>query len=592
MWNSFRAVGYNNCSLDQYRSRQPIEESEFSASFSWKEVLRQLENSLNISTGVRLRYRCITKELSAEANANDIGDNVLNDLDQGNYTVVYIINTSGAQNIADEVAEIIPTCLRLYRMDKPYKAPVELRVRPTLTTNPQHKIRMWKIETTKEAVRQTNEGYIIFTNQMSEEILNRISTVILGEQLTAVQHELVLMSTGLYENKEQVTELLTSLVDVYNTMDVKKLQAFEKRYILSAKLLKEKEAVKKVIASATYSTATNLIASLEDRVSHLKRDLEDYFSYTASCIREISEKELTLLGLKNTPDKGNEEIKAILNTIAKDIRAIRFTDGNATLQLAVNTYLNIWSEDQWRIISKSTDPNGFFKTKPEWLQSLLTEIFDKESIRVRFTDNVKINLQTGEINTSKFPIAINGVRILTEDDIAPWGIPNPHHHLFNCWGNNKDLAYKAAKAGNLQGLIMQVISGMQQINIADGTVFSKFVRYYLEQISEDGNIHVDDIPFLEVSKDEAITVSEYKERWKKAKRIEAENEMKAAQEAQRKTALDSVTTETEPETQELPFPELQQPRPVRTRRQTTVTQPQPVPVAPETLRVDDWEDPF
>ena len=86
------------------------------------------------------------------------------------------------------------------------------------------------------------------------------------------------------------------------------------------------------------------------------------------------------------------------------------------------------------------------------------------------------------------------------------GIPNPHHHYYNCWGDNKPNIIRALTEHDYVLAITQVFAAMGGLNLTDTPVMEKFIRSELREYKVTPCIK-------DVATSEVITIQEYERRY-------------------------------------------------------------------------------
>lgn len=105
----------------------------------------------------------------------------------------------------------------------------------------------------------------------------------------------------------------------------------------------------------------------------------------------------------------------------------------------------------------------------------------KEKLKKLFTAIVLTNQITFVSQTNIVMRLYNG-QTITRDDNARYkwgtmvGVPNPHIHFHNCWGQNKAHIVKALTECNLVMAYNQVCSALAGINVTDSTVYQAFAK--------------------------------------------------------------------------------------------------------------------
>ena len=126
-----------------------------------------------------------------------------------------------------------------------------------------------------------------------------------------------------------------------------------------------------------------------------------------------------------------------------------------TIKFRVVTDLVNFEENDWKLC-RDNYVDAFMATR-------VAKVFDKLASR-------EWTLVMEQVCT--LPLNSGEVRCLgeREEDYRnnEYGIPNPHHYFYQCWQENKVLINQAIMSGNYIAAIMQIISAVGGVNIAEG----------------------------------------------------------------------------------------------------------------------------
>ena len=163
------------------------------------------------------------------------------------------------------------------------------------------------------------------------------------------------------------------------------------------------------------------------------------------------------------------------------------------------TPLTFWETKYYDAYVSSTRGNAI-TNMPRVHQALFKEIFKDRTIQLMIESGVSLNVTQYEVLYSN-PLTERNVNY---SDLK--GIPNPHHHYYNCWGDNKPAILKALKNNNYVQALTQVFAAMGGINLTDSAVMNRFCN--------DAMSTYRDTPCLRYKETgEVITIREYERRY-------------------------------------------------------------------------------
>lgn len=131
-----------------------------------------------------------------------------------------------------------------------------------------------------------------------------------------------------------------------------------------------------------------------------------------------------------------------------------------TIKFRVVTDLVNFEENDWKLCRDNY--------VDEFMATRVAKVFDKLASR-------EWTLVMEQVCT--LPLDSGEVRCLgeREEDYRnnEYGIPNPHHYFYQCWQENKVLIKQAIMSGNYIAAIMQIISAVGGVNIAEGMTVNR-----------------------------------------------------------------------------------------------------------------------
>ena len=138
---------------------------------------------------------------------------------------------------------------------------------------------------------------------------------------------------------------------------------------------------------------------------------------------------------------------------------------------------------------------------PEWKQQLMKDLFKEKKYTLRIESTIWMNISRGNF------------QYFTITNLVPmealWGIPNPHHRYYNCWGDNQPNIHRAIQNTDYLTALATAFAAMSGINLSDTAVMQKFIT---EELYEFHNV-----PCLENAETgEVITIDEYERRFNNA----------------------------------------------------------------------------
>ena len=349
----------------------------------------------------------------------------------------------------------------------------QLNVRPVITLNVNHSIKMF----TDNAGR-----YFVISNQYTHELMFKLSAVMLNAY-TPFDEE--------YRSALAQAYLSGAADNVIN--------AIGNRYADIARLRQETRMMQ-AIENLTLNLDTGELQRIENNIRGVEESIRQKYAQIDQMYTDLREFQAQyVLKLTEDTSAAEEQLKTFLMSSRAHFRFIEYNTRRKQLSFVYETALIYFDQNAYDIYAHSTRPNMVTNATPE-LRSLLDDIFVTHMIKMHFVSGVKLNMETGDIcYLDPYSTA----------DVVVDGLSNPHHRHFNCFGDNVPQIRQAVRNKDYVSAILQAESAIAGINIADATVFRKFV--------EDDLTYFTTIPCLEVAATgERITIEEYIRRYNNA----------------------------------------------------------------------------
>ena len=455
-------TAHRRTNLNMYRSRLNFDNEFIYTAFSWLWLPIITDNTVrDTNTSFRFTTQALTRGDAAQATdeAYRVYTNLCN-IDGYSLTIFNSVNNSQAAIMLTE------RFLQEERLQ-------QLNVRPVITLNVNHSIKMF----TDNAGR-----YFVISNQYTHELMFKLSAVMLNAY-TPFDEE--------YRSALAQAYLSGAADNVIN--------AIGNRYADIARLRQETRMVQ-AIENLTLNLDAGELQSIENNIRDKEEVIRRAYAQIDQLYANLRELQAQYL-LKLTEDvtAAEEQLKTFLMSSRNHFRYIEYNARRKQLNFVYETALIYFDQSAYDIYARSTRPNMVTNAAPA-LRSLLDDIFVTHMIKMHFVSGVQLNMETGDIRYLD-PYS-------TPDTVVD-GLSNPHHKHFNCFGDNVSQLRQAVRNKDYVSAILQAESAIAGINIADATVFRRFI--------EDDLTYSTDIPCLEVAATgERITIEEYIRRYNDA----------------------------------------------------------------------------
>ena len=455
-------TAHRRTNLNVYRSRLNFDNEFIYTAFSWLWLPIITDNTVrDTNTSFRFTTQALTRGDAAQATdeAYRVYTNICN-IDGYSLTIFNSVNNSQAAIMLTE------RFLQEERLQ-------QLNVRPVITLNVNHSIKMF----TDNAGR-----YFVISNQYTHELMFKLSAVMLNAY-TPFDEE--------YRSALAQAYLSGAADNVIN--------AIGNRYADIARLRQETRMVQ-AIENLTLNLDAGELQRIENNIRDTEEAIRQAYTQIDQAYTHLKEYQAQYL-LKLTEDvsAAEEQLKTFLMSSRNHFRYIEYNARRKQLNFVYETALIYFDQDAYDIYARSTRPNMVTNAAPA-LRSLLDDIFVTHMIKMHFVSGVQLNMETGDIRYLD-PYS-------TPDTVVD-GLSNPHHKHFNCFGDNVSQLRQAVRNKDYVSAILQAESAIAGINIADATVFRRFI--------EDDLTYNTAIPCLEVAATgERMTIEEYIRRYNNA----------------------------------------------------------------------------
>ena len=455
-------TAHRRTNLTTYRSRLNFDNEFIYTAFSWLWLPIITDNTVRATNAAfKFTTQALTRgdaELATDE-AYRVYTSICN-IDGYSLTIFNSVNNSQAAIMLTE---------RLLQEERLQ----QLNVRPVITLNVNHNIKMF----TDNAGR-----YFVISNQYTHELIFKLSAVMLNAY-TPFDEE--------YRSALAQAYLSGAADNVIN--------AIGNRYADITRLRQETRMVQ-AIENLTLNLDAGELQSIENNIRDKEEVIRRAYAQIDQMYIHLREFQAQyLLKLTEDASAAEEQLKTFLMSSRNHFRYIEYNTRRKQLNFVYETALIYFDQDAYDIYARSTRPN-MVTTATHAIKSLLDDIFVTRMIKMHFVSGVQLNMETGDIRYLD-PYS-------TPDTVVD-GLSNPHHKHFNCFGDNVSQLRQAVRNKDYVSAILQAESAIAGINIADATVFRRFV--------EDDLTYSTAIPCLEVAATgERITIEEYIRRYNNA----------------------------------------------------------------------------
>lgn len=454
--------------ITRYRSRTEVTNEHIMAAFSWLKlpVLTE-EGTLETTDPGNIYYSTYSVPRGVpDEQALISAQNTITGVIAASYGHAFVtFNTASAANGSAAIKQWLDECADYS----------ELPVRPMLTTTPNHKIHVYVNNVAD------NKMFVILNNVDTPAFVFKLGAAL----LTTYQ------KFGNKTNEIAEKYLTGDGTEVYNI-----IREYYAEYEARAQERVLLDALNTMTTAIYENRERDLIRLIEDT----QRSIDDMYRRISDYTERLNTHKANYLLFKFTDEDARvQELKTFLHNSYANITGLKAENG--VIYIAYKTPLVFFESDAMQRYFDSTRTN-VVNDAPNWVQQLLKDLFINKTKQLLIETGAVIGIENPRVDYRN-PGAIR-TDIYTTREFS--GIPNPHHHYYNCWGDNKPNILRALQEHDYVLAITQVFAAMGGLNLTDTPVMEKFIRHELREYKETPCIK-------DVATGEVIAINEFERRY-------------------------------------------------------------------------------
>lgn len=380
---------------------------------------------------------------------------------------VLIINTKAS--IFKGLTETVETnsVAELYATDLPTDDTFEKVQTIALVCNPYHRVALYKYKATENSPYK----YLLITTGLPSEIWQRLWATILLDHIHTLPEELRHIQPLILENK--VEEYYTAISNYIKNIELNKQKAIIRKSL--EELQERKDYMKNEIQSKFDGIQNVIEKKLEEDINAIKVKITNIMNHLYEEEKRLKAMSYRKFLAENQTDETIEDAITILKNTA-EVLHFDISENNI-MSIIVHTSIKYFEEDDFKALKASRRSN-IYNIQSKELQRVLDKIFIDRILEVSLITGVSIDLNgEGFTSNSDSDITFANPNHYLRQTLTCLGVSNPHHAMYNCFGNYVPLIHEAVKSQDYTLIISTALNCMAGINIADSTVFSRFVEY-------------------------------------------------------------------------------------------------------------------
>ena len=319
---------------------------------------------------------------------------------------------------------------------------------------------------------ETNrEAYIVLTNQITQDFIGAVTANIILKSKCYTEDmnnelRIRLANDMIQNNAEDYTETLIRSNLTYEQLKIKRELDLLKKTQVDVKLKEITQARKELYVANDLSELSNngnLKEELERSVIENTNKVDRYQEEIRTILKELEAQKLQLLGLATIPNEVDENLTTYVKQ-SKELYDIRYEHGTTNLIASFLLPLKYWNKEQFLQMSKSQKSNIITDLEP-WKKDLFTKILDTQSIELLINSGTSVNIRSYAVTKHIPNISKTG-----------YGIPNPHHYYYDCYGANKNLIINACRKQDYLQAVVVMQNAAASLNIPDLSVLRRLVE--------------------------------------------------------------------------------------------------------------------
>lgn len=288
---------------------------------------------------------------------------------------------------------------------------------------------------------------VVFSNVYSNEVLLKISAIL----------------PIIYEQ-----EVPEELLNAYINCDKQQFNDVYYALVKDAEEQRQRQEILNKLSSLEEIIVSGEARAIEENIRRIRNTIDEYNRALRSKAVELQQ----LLIRQSSPFWTTQEnaAKEFINYIKEhdltNITKLNINSEYKRLTVCIVTPLLYWEDSFFRRYDEASTRNCVTSCNSS-KRALLRNIFLDKTVGVTFHTAITIIFASHEVERAPNTLPYGD---------SPIGIPHTHVHYHNCWGDNRPLITKAFMRADYIVLWEQIKATLSGLNIADSTVFDKFVR--------------------------------------------------------------------------------------------------------------------
>lgn len=225
--------------------------------------------------------------------------------------------------------------------------------------------------------------------------------------------------------------------------------------------------IRKLLSDFEKQTLKTDMLRVSEEIEELKKRTDELFEAIGTINREIDSKLTIYTGLQ-ARCSNNTSTEMMDFFLDNKCLELLYCDGSE-IEFLVKTKLYNFDEDSVEDMLENKYSYLYMKSSlnSARTKALFNAIFIDKTLKIRMVSQYNLDIKSCTARKGQHSDGF------TSD---PTYYPNPHIYHYNCLGTNTRSVVQMLQDGNYQGAVSQCIYSAGNLNIADPTVVSRFVR--------------------------------------------------------------------------------------------------------------------
>lgn len=422
--------------INRYRSRTEVTNEHINTAYLWFRLPNIVDNNLNTgrnNSHVLFRTVPVPRGIDPdEALTHSL--EVLSEV-QGSYNTLKILmyNTSTAAAATEKIRDWFEA----------QDAWIKLDAETLITTTATHKASIYK---------NTIEGentYVILNNLDTPNTVFKIATAIMLDMNFFEDDTRTFAEAWLNGNGDEVYTAVNNYYKEYK----------------ENKAARQREEALEALSQAMVVDRTN---DFNRRMNSINSEIKRLFDEIAEYTQRLNQikGEYLLYNLENEEDK-SKQLRDFFKACGDKISYIHYSP-DGMLYIVYKTSLMYYEPNLLRRYFDSTRDNCVNSAIP-YKKQLLKDIFLDNTYELLIESGVSLSINNARVNY------VEPMNVIGSSATELYGIPNPHHRYYNCWGDNGPNITQALIDKDYITAITTSFAAMAGLNISDTAVLTKFI---------------------------------------------------------------------------------------------------------------------